>query len=149
LATKIYLDVCCLNRPFDDQRQERVKREADAVNAVLLKSGCDFINSDVILLEVIRNADERKQTNVLKLLEKFSTHIASRDAADRAREIEKLGIAPLDALHLASAECAGADVFLTVDDRLIRKARSAGAALNVRVETPDGWLILSNIPDDD
>lgn len=28
---KIYLDVCCLNRPFDDQAQQRVHLEAEAL----------------------------------------------------------------------------------------------------------------------
>ena len=27
----IYLDVCCLNRPFDDQTQERIRLESEAV----------------------------------------------------------------------------------------------------------------------
>lgn len=27
----IYLDLCCLNRPFDDQHQPRVRLEAEAV----------------------------------------------------------------------------------------------------------------------
>jgi hypothetical protein len=32
---RIYLDVCCLNRPFDDQRQERIRLEAEAVPLIL------------------------------------------------------------------------------------------------------------------
>ena len=32
---RIYLDVCCLNRPFDDQAQERVRLESEAVKSVL------------------------------------------------------------------------------------------------------------------
>ncbi|MGH2585054.1 MAG: hypothetical protein ACRDJE_09075 [Dehalococcoidia bacterium] len=28
---RIYFDVCCLNRPFDDQRQERVRLETEAL----------------------------------------------------------------------------------------------------------------------
>jgi predicted nucleic acid-binding protein len=36
-------------------------------------------------------------------------------------------LAPLDALHLASAEAAGADYFCTCDDRLLRRARAAAA----------------------
>ena len=32
---KIYLDVSCLNRPFDDQTQPRVRLEAEAVTIVL------------------------------------------------------------------------------------------------------------------
>ena len=31
----VYLDICCLKRPFDDATQERVRREAEAVAAVL------------------------------------------------------------------------------------------------------------------
>jgi hypothetical protein len=32
---KVYLDVCCLNRPFDDQQQDRVHLEAEAVLLIL------------------------------------------------------------------------------------------------------------------
>ncbi len=32
---KLYLDVCCLNRPFDDQPQDRVHLEAEAVLTIL------------------------------------------------------------------------------------------------------------------
>jgi hypothetical protein len=31
----IYLNVCCLNRPFDDQTQERIRLEAEAVLRIL------------------------------------------------------------------------------------------------------------------
>jgi hypothetical protein len=31
----VYLDICCFKRPFDDASQERVRREADAVAAIL------------------------------------------------------------------------------------------------------------------
>ena len=47
----IYLDVCCLNRPFDDQTQVRIHLEAEAVLMVL--SRCEagawqWIGSEVI-----------------------------------------------------------------------------------------------------
>ena len=32
---RIYLDTCCLNRPFDDQSQDRVRSEAAAVSEIL------------------------------------------------------------------------------------------------------------------
>lgn len=35
----IYLDVCCLKRPFDDTSAERVRREAEAVAAILEGAG--------------------------------------------------------------------------------------------------------------
>ena len=31
---RIYLDVCCLNRPFDDQSQDRVRLDAEAETEV-------------------------------------------------------------------------------------------------------------------
>ena len=31
----VYLDICCFKRPFDDAALERVRREAEAVAAVL------------------------------------------------------------------------------------------------------------------
>ena len=33
--TQIYFDACCLNRPFDDQRQPRVRLEAEAISHLL------------------------------------------------------------------------------------------------------------------
>jgi len=32
---RIYLDVCCLNRPFDDQTQDRIHLESEAVILIL------------------------------------------------------------------------------------------------------------------
>jgi len=33
----IYLDACCLNRPFDDQSQPRVHLESEAVLIILAR----------------------------------------------------------------------------------------------------------------
>lgn len=35
ISTLIYLDVCVLSRPFDDQQQLRIRLETDAVNLIL------------------------------------------------------------------------------------------------------------------
>ena len=49
---RIYLDVCCLNRPFDDQRQDRIHLESEAVLTILkhIESGkWKLISSDAII----------------------------------------------------------------------------------------------------
>jgi len=61
-----------------------------------------------------------------------------RDAA-RAEAIERLGFSEFDALHLACAEQGSADVFLTTDDTLLRRARRHAQKLRVRVENPVSW----------
>jgi hypothetical protein len=51
-SIKIYLDVCCLNRPFDDQTQDRIHFEAEAILAVLnysRMSAWSVIGSDVMV----------------------------------------------------------------------------------------------------
>ncbi|MEK7404796.1 MAG: hypothetical protein AAB225_06780 [Acidobacteriota bacterium] len=57
---RVYLDVCCLNRPFDDQRQDRIRLEADAVERVLERLHVrewEWIGSDAIALEIGNTLD--------------------------------------------------------------------------------------------
>ena len=58
----------------------------------------------------------------------------------RGQELEALGFKWFDALHLACAESSKTDVFLTTDDRLLRRGNRFRALLQVRVENPYNWL---------
>jgi len=57
---------------------------------------------------------------------------------ERASEIAQTGIPALDAAHLAAAEVGGADIVLTCDDIMIRRAERLGLAL--RVLNPVAYL---------
>ena len=46
-----------------------------------------------------------------------------------------------DALHLAFAKAGEADIFLTTDDRLLRKAKQYKKTLKIEVENPTIWLM--------
>ncbi|MGL5079440.1 MAG: hypothetical protein ACRDBG_26880 [Waterburya sp.] len=46
-----------------------------------------------------------------------------------------------DALHLAFAEAGGADVFLTTDDRLLKKAKQSPNLFQIEIENPTIWLM--------
>jgi predicted nucleic acid-binding protein len=59
----------------------------------------------------------------------------------RAEELMKLSFKFHDALHLAFAEAGDADVFLTTDDRLLRKAKQSQNIFSVEVENPTIWLM--------
>jgi predicted nucleic acid-binding protein len=58
----------------------------------------------------------------------------------RGEELEALGFMDFDALHLACAERGGADVFLTTDDRLRRRAERHQDQLRVRALNPVNWI---------
>ena len=101
-----------------------------------------IIGSDIIDDELSQMPDKERREKVELLLSLASSHISLTPAIERrAMELAEWNIAPLDALHLASAESAQADYFLTTDDDLFRKAGRRQAGLKVKVENPAKWLI--------
>ena len=74
-------------------------------------------------LEISRNPDPERRQDVAALLVFTDEVVVPRSsAAERAAFLQKLGFGDFDALHLASAEQGQADVFLTTDDNLLRRA---------------------------
>lgn len=138
----LYLDLNCFNRPFDDQRQERIAREAAAVFQILQRivDGVDRLAwSDFLDLENARHPLAERRTEIGSWAERATVRVHADDTlADRAAVLAELVLAPLDAAHLASAEAAGCKAFLTCDDRLLRRARRSG--LGLEVLTPVEYL---------
>lgn len=83
-----------------------------------------------------------KKELVLALLARAKAYISSRpEIEQRAEYLMTLSFKFHDALHLAFAEAGDADVFLTTDDRLLRKAKQNSNVIKVGVENPAIWLI--------
>lgn len=142
---KIYLDVCCLNRPFDDQSQERVRLEAEAVLLILRQArieGWVWYSSDVVSDEVDQTPDSERRGRVRQLIAYADVvHRLSDADIARARVLAGLGLTNMDALHLACAEGCGAEIFLTTDDRLLSRAGRMADLLRVAVDNPLPWLL--------
>lgn len=85
--------------------------------------------------------DERRQKVMLLSTILQSRIIVDANAEKRAIELEKLGFMPIDALHIACAEKGKADVLLTTDDDLLRRALQYKEGLKVRVENPVKWVM--------
>ncbi len=58
----------------------------------------------------------------------------------RALVFEKLVFGGLDSIHLACAEKAKVDVFLTTDDSLLRRAEGHSSAILIHVDNPLRWF---------
>jgi hypothetical protein len=72
---RIYLDVCCLNRPFDDQTQEKIHLEAEAVLIILSNISSDrweLVGSDVIDFEISKIPNKERRKKVEFLAQKIS-----------------------------------------------------------------------------
>ncbi|MDR3331878.1 MAG: PIN domain-containing protein [Synergistaceae bacterium] len=140
---KIYLDNCCLNRPFDDLNYDIVRIESEAVVAIIDKcenEDWNFFSSDVLFDEISRLTDFVKKQKIMLLYRSATLHVEfTEEIILRGKELEQFGIESYDALHIASAESGGADVFLTTDNRLIKSANRAN--VNVLVKNPLIWLM--------
>lgn len=141
---KIYLDVCCLNRPFDDQGSDRIRLESEAVLLILQRikiQEWEWVSSEVVDFEIHQTPDSERRFRA-ELVSRHASHKVLLDAGAivRGKELEQLGFRPYDALHLACAEKAGVDVFLTTDDALIRYANREARFIKVRVNNPLLWL---------
>ena len=141
---KLYLDACCLCRPFDDQSVDRNRVEAEAILTILRRverAELSLVGSEVLHAEVDLAKPTEKREAVKAYLALAAEHVAVGTAQlSRMHELIGLGFKPFDALHLASAESAGCESFLTTDDRLLRKARANSVDLRVPVRNPLTWL---------
>ena len=66
----LYLDNCCYNRPFDDQTQDRIHIESEAILAIL--KACEngiikILSSPIVRIEIDKYSNEYKREKVLAL----------------------------------------------------------------------------------
>jgi predicted nucleic acid-binding protein len=143
---RIYLDVSCLNRPFDDQSQLRIAHEADAVQFILEHCelyGWELVPSQMAVQEIEAIEDVVRRDKVKEFLPYPDAIIGLDDnILDRAEVIADYGIKEADAIHLAAAEAIDAGYLLTCDDKLLKRAQKLVKILEVLVWNPLNWLEL-------
>ena len=141
---KIYLDTCCLSRPFNDQSQLRIRRETEAVEEIFdafINGRWTWIISEALIYEVNNNPNWIQRDRMKLQMDTANENVLMGVIEKvRSNDLEALGFKHLDARHLACAESGNVDVFLTTDDRLLRRAHRIRSELRVRVENPYEWL---------
>lgn len=140
---KIYLDVCCLNRPFDDQSQDRIHLEAEAIMLILKhirKGEWYWVSSEVVDYEIDQTPDFERRQRVFAIAQYAKQKVKIDETIiKRADKIVKYGFGVYDAFHIACAEYGNAEVFLTTDDKMIRLGKSV-KNIGVRIENPLRWV---------
>jgi predicted nucleic acid-binding protein len=136
---KIYLDLCTIQRPLDTANQIRIVLEAEAVLGII--AFCDsrqveLLSSEALLYEGEQSSlpVRKEHTSAVLARAKKVLTVTAKDKS-RATEIMKVGIKPLDALHVALAESGNADYFCTCDDKLLRNLKKI-RDLAVKVANP-------------
>jgi predicted nucleic acid-binding protein len=142
---RIYLDACCVNRPYDDQKQDRIRLQAEAI--LLILQHCRnqewvWIGSEVLNFEIELMSNLEKKNRVELLLSSVSHVIRLQDVErKRGKELEALGFQAFDALHIACAESGKVDILLTTDDKFLKRGSKYANKLKIRVKDPISWLM--------
>ena len=125
VVKSIYLDVCALCRPFDDQSFLRISLETQAVNLIIaaIRNGrYEMLFSPVHKIEIASIEEELERTHLLTMLETLGrpVRVDKKATRRRAEELVNKGFGVADATHVAFAEQSGAE-FITTDLKLIKK----------------------------
>ena len=139
---RVYLDNCCYNRPFDNQRDLMTALETFAklqIQALMRTGALEYVWSDSLCHEVVRNPFPKRYQSIVSWFDGASVYIETTDdVVERAREFTDIGVKKMDALHLASAAKAGCDWFFTTDKGILTKVRNVGS---MRVANPVEFVV--------
>ena len=122
---RVYLDNCCLNRPFDDQRQMRVRLEAEAKLCIQehIRSGTlELVWSYMLDFENAANPFEERRTTISGWRQ-YATRDVEETAMilQRANILAEMGLKAKDALHIACAIAEECTYFVTTDDAILKR----------------------------
>ena len=125
MKKRVYLDVCTLCRPFDDQSYLRIRFEIEAVNLIFskIRSGLfRLMVSPVHYREIADISELKERIELESILNNIGRSIESdlSSTKKRTEELISFSFGVADAAHIAFAEQAGAS-FITCDDKLIKK----------------------------
>ncbi len=124
----LYLDTCCFNRPYDDQTQNRIRIETEAKLALqesVRQKKTTLIWSYILDFENRYNPFHERAIAIQLWRDLAVIRVReSESILETGRDLAKLGIKSFDALHVACAIAARANIFVTTDDALLRKLRA-------------------------
>lgn len=139
---RLFFDTCCLNRIWDDQSRMRIHLEAEAVIYLIEAARLghiEMVTSDYLLAEILCQPDSVRCIDVMNLTSSASLHVPQDPVIEAcAQKLSIFHIKGNDALHIAAAEEAQCDYFITTDDRLLKRCRKAyeQAAISIQVLNP-------------
>jgi predicted nucleic acid-binding protein len=146
----IYLDICCFNRPFDDQSDLIVRLQTEAklhVQEMIRAGVIDLVWSAVMDIENSANPDFNRKAAVADWQRLAVVDLPVNETVEEVAELlSRIGVKPMDALHVACAIEAHAEYFLTTDNALLRKMVKHG---KIRVVDPVDFVRVLKVGNDE
>jgi predicted nucleic acid-binding protein len=141
---KVYLDNCCFNRPFDDQKQLRIRLETQAKLAIQ-----EMIKNEVLQLawsfmmdyENSKNTNNSRQFEINKWANiAIEYNIGDDNVLGTAKDFQNIGIKKKDSLHLGCAVDSKCEYFITTDDGILKKSNVVKL---ISIINPVDFIILT------
>ena len=144
---KLYLDVCTLCRPFDDQHRMRIRLETDSyflIMQAIQDEVYELLYSKVHEKEIAAINDVVERTEIIETIHQNGKQCSSdfQVIRKRADKLVNAGLGVADAAHMAFAEV-NADYFISCDDRLIKRSKREN--VDIRVMTPIEFCVRENL----
>lgn len=145
---KLYLDVCTLCRPFDDQNSMRVRLETDSYFLIMqaIRDGdYELLYSKVHEKEIAAIPNALEKAELLETLYQNARPCAGdfQSIRNRAEALVNAGLGIADAAHIAFAEV-NADYFISCDDRLIKRSQRENVSV-ITMMTPVEFCVRENL----
>lgn len=125
MVTKIYLDNCCYNRPFDSQAHIKIRLETEAklyIQTNVREGKYSLCWSFMLDYENGKNPYEEQQRMIAPWKNVAIDFCPPTEMIlMRGKEIMKFGVKNADALHIACAIEKRCEYFITTDRKLTNK----------------------------
>lgn len=122
---RVYLDNCYLNRPFDDQRQMRVRLEAEATLCIqehIHWGTLELVWSYMLDFENATNPFEERRTTLSGWRQYAPLDVeATPLILQHANQLAGMGLKAKDALHIACAIAGVCPYFVTTADDILKR----------------------------
>jgi len=142
---RLYIDICCYSRLYDDQKQVKIYMESEAILNIInisKKNNDEIIGSPALDLEIEQIDDTEKRNKIKYFYELTKTEETdySINIFNRVKEIsEQIKIKTLDSFHLSFAEDSNADILLTTDVKFEKACSKMN--LKIKVINPIKYLM--------
>ena len=123
--TKVYLDNCTYNRPFDDQKDIVIRLETEAklfIQEQIKDKRIELVWSSVNSYENNDNPSPEKCERILVWKDIAIQQCGLNETIlKKALELESFNFRSKDALHIAAAIYSQCDYFITTDKKILNK----------------------------
>ena len=122
---RVYFDNCALNRSFDDQKNNQVKIESEAVAKILemvRSHSIELVWSSTIDYENgLSKVSERRESVAQWKSYAVADIFVTEKVSELSSKLLESGLGKMDSLHIASAVEGSADYFVTTDRGIVKR----------------------------